>query len=301
MAQATAPDCAGQRVVEVLENVPVARDTYRMRLADPEMAAAMIPGQFLMIRPTVEVSSGSATDPFLGRPFAVYEVVRDRSRAAVALDVVYLILGRGTAALAGCRPGDRLSVWGPLGNGFGPPPADGEVVFVGGGIGQTPFLALGRWWLGQAGYGPRSPWGEPGPGPFASRVRLLYGVRTAELLAGVDDFRRVGIEVEIATDDGTAGHQGFVTDLLRRDLSEGRRPAKVVGCGPAPMLATLSRIVVEEGIPCDLSLESPMACGFGACFSCVAPIRQPDGSIDLRRICVEGPVFPAEVVAWDRV
>jgi dihydroorotate dehydrogenase electron transfer subunit len=123
-------------------------------------------------------------------------------------------------------------------------------------------------------------------------------VRTAALLAGVDDFRRAGIAVELATDDGTAGHHGFVTELLARRLARGERPAKVVGCGPPAMLATLAKLVAAHRIACDVSLESQMACGFGACFSCVAPIRQDDGSFDLRRVCVEGPVVPADRVDW---
>jgi dihydroorotate dehydrogenase electron transfer subunit len=127
---------------------------------------------------------------------------------------------------------------------------------------------------------------------------LLYGVRNAALAAGVADFEAAGIAVELATDDGSAGHHGFVTDLLARRLQRGERPAKVVGCGPSAMLKTLAGMVERHRIPCDLSLENHMACGFGACFSCVAPIRQADGSTDLRRVCVEGPVFPAEVVVW---
>jgi dihydroorotate dehydrogenase electron transfer subunit len=293
---AVAPACAAHRTVTVLENVEIARDTYRLRLDDPRMAAAIRPGQFLMIRPTFALASG--TDPLLGRPFALYDVARDAAGRPTALDVVYLVLGRGTSALAACRPGDRLPIWGPLGNGFGPPPG-GPVVFVAGGIGQTPFLALGRWWLGQAPYGEDSGSSLKAlEGPFATSATLLYGVRTAELAAGVEDFRAAGIAVELATDDGSAGHHGYVTDLLTRRLERGERPAKVVGCGPPAMLAALSRLVARHAIPCDVSLENHMACGFGACFSCVAPIRQADGTIDLRRVCVEGPIFPASDVDW---
>ena len=85
------------------------------------------------------------------------------------------------------------------------------MIFVAGGIGQTPFLALGRWWLGRASYGDDS---GALAGPFASSARLLYGVRTADLAAGLEDFRSAGIDVELATDDGSAGHHGYVTDLL---------------------------------------------------------------------------------------
>jgi dihydroorotate dehydrogenase electron transfer subunit len=275
-----------QRTVAVLENERIARDTYRLRLDDPAMAHAIRPGQFLMIRP------GPGFDPLLGRPFALYDVARDASGLPIALDVVYLVLGRGTTALARRKPGDRLTIWGPLGNGFGPPPG-GPVVFVAGGIGQTPFLALGRWWLGRADYGDQGLGGS-----FATSATLLYGVRTADLLVGLADFEVAGLAVEVATEDGSSGHHGFVTDLLARRLERGERPAKVVGCGPPPMHKALSALVARHDVPCDLSLENHMACGIGVCFSCVAPIRQRDGSIDLRRVCVEGPIVPAGEVAW---
>ena len=145
---AVAPASAAQRLVPILENEPIALDTYRLRLGDPVLARVIRPGQFVMIRPGQE----NADDPLLGRPFALYDVVVDAAGIPVAIDVVYVVVGRGTAALAQRRSGERLSIWGPLGNGFGSPPA-GPVFFVAGGIGQTPFLALGRWWLGKMTYG----------------------------------------------------------------------------------------------------------------------------------------------------
>ena len=284
---AVAPSCAARRTVAILENERIARDTYRIRLDDPTMARAILPGQFLMIRPA------SGNDPLLGRPFALYDVARDDSCLPNAIDVVYLILGRGTAVLSRLRPGDLVTAWGPLGNGFEAPP-DGPVVFVAGGIGQTPFLALGRWWLGRADYGEGAAFTARRP----KSATLLYGVRSGDLAAGVDDFEAAGISVELATDDGSAGHKGYVTDLLARRLERGERPSKVVGCGPPAMLEVLSKIVERYDIPCDLSMENHMACGFGACFSCVASIRQGDGSVDLRRVCVEGPIFPSRDVVW---
>ena len=282
------PGRVGQRTVTVLENVAEAKDTYRLRLDDPAMARDVLPGQFLMVR------AGGGNDPLLGRPFALYDVARDASGAATAVDLVYLVVGRGTAALSGRKPGDRVTVWGPLGNGFGPAPdPPGPAVFVAGGIGQTPFLALGRWWLGDRRYGGR----DAGPGR-ATSATLLYGVRTAALAASLDDFRAAGVGVELATDDGSAGHRGFVTDLLARRLDRGERPAKVVACGPPAMLASVARLAARFQVACDVSLENHMACGFGACFSCVAPVRQGDGPVDLRRVCVEGPVFPAADVDW---
>ncbi|ODT97985.1 MAG: 2-polyprenylphenol hydroxylase [Planctomycetes bacterium SCN 63-9] len=292
---AVAPACARYSLAEVVENVPMARGTYRLRLADAALAGSIRPGQFLMIRPGPEGSN----EPLLGRPFALYDIVREKGGAATAVDVVYLVIGKGTSALAQRKPGDRLAIWGPLGNGFEPLASDASnsPLFVAGGIGQTPFLALGRWWLGRESYGTEL---APGSTNLAPSAALFYGVRNKDYLAGVEDFRNAGIEVEIATDDGSEGHHGFVTDLLTRRLERGDQPGRIVGCGPPGMLAALSRIAARNEIPCDVSLENHMACGFGACFSCVAPIRQPDGSADLRRVCVEGPIFPAESVDWGR-
>jgi dihydroorotate dehydrogenase electron transfer subunit len=208
---------------------------------------------------------------------------------------VYQIFGRGTAELAARKPGDSLVVWGPLGNGFLAPPPAGSVIAVAGGIGQTPFLALGLWWRGMCSYG-------IGPGARianpAGSYQLIYGVRSAPYLAGLDDFHAAGIPVHIATDDGSAGFHGRVTDLLERHLDHNPRPDLLVGCGPKPMLRALANLAQREELPCLVSLENHMACGFGVCFSCVAPIRQPDESTDLKRVCVEGPVFDARAIEW---
>lgn len=277
-----------ERTVAILRNDRVARDTYFLELDDPVTASAIVPGQFVMVRPA------SGSDPLLGRAFALYDVSRDSSGAATSFSVVYQVMGRGTDALRQRRPGDRLTVWGPLGHGFAPTPPRGPAWMVAGGVGQTPFLSLSKWWRGQAGYG------EAGalPAPHSPETALFYGTRTADLLAGLDDFAGAGIPVSVATDDGSAGHKGYVTDLVRARLEAGERPARIIGCGPAPMLKVLSRIATEHGIPGVLSLENHMACGFGACYSCVAPIRMDDGSIDLRRVCVDGPVFDLDRVSW---
>jgi len=274
----------------VLENQEVARGTFRIRIADSEIARRILPGQFVMIRGASE----GTDDPLLGRPFALYEVQRDASGEPVSFDVVYLVIGRGTAALATRKPGDRVDVWGPLGNGFGPSPGPGSVLFVAGGIGQTPFLALGKHWLGRADYGE----GALELGTPATSASLLYGVRSADLLAGLPDFEAAGIGVEVATDDGSAGRLGFVTSLLSDRLEAGERPAKVVACGPPPMLAAVARLTEAHGVPCDVSLENHMACGFGACFSCVTPILQHDARSTLRRVRAEGTVFPPHRAYW---
>jgi dihydroorotate dehydrogenase electron transfer subunit len=267
--------------VPVVENPLLARDTYRIRLQAPELARAIQPGQFLMIR----VPTG--TDPLLGRPFALYDTVLDAQGQPAALDVVYLVVGKVTRRLAALRPGDQVEVWGPLGNGFPELRGLDHVALVAGGIGQTPFLAHVRELLGSRGYG-----GRP-PRRAARRVSVYYGVRTKDLAAGVEDFRSAGATVHLATDDGSLGFHGFVTQLLERHEA----PQHLVGCGPEPMLRALAALAAQRGVPCHLSLETPMACGVGICFSCVTRVKTADGW-DYRRVCVEGPVFDAACLAW---
>jgi dihydroorotate dehydrogenase electron transfer subunit len=130
-------------------------------------------------------------------------------------------------------------------------------------------------------------------------VTLCYGVRTADYFSGLDDFARMGIDVRLATDDGSRGRKGFVTALVEDLLSEpaaGR--SQIYCCGPEPMMHGVAKLAARHDIPCWLSLETPMACGFGACFSCVTRVKLPDGTWDYRRTCVEGPIFPAEELAF---
>jgi dihydroorotate dehydrogenase electron transfer subunit len=262
--------------VGVCENVLLARQTYRIRLHCPELARSIRPGQFLMLR------LPGHSDPLLGRPFALYDTVLDDRGEPVALDVVYLIVGRLTGLLAAVRAGERVEVWGPLGNGF-PTFLDlDSIALVAGGIGQTPFLAHVRELLGTRGYG-----GQP-PRRAARQVALYYGVRTADLAAGVEDFRAAGATVHLASDDGSLGFRGFVTQLLEQHAP----PQHLVGCGPEPMLHALAKLAQRWGVPCHLSLETPMACGVGICFSCVTRVRTAHGW-DYRRVCVEGPIFDA--------
>jgi len=260
----------------------LARNTNLLRLQTPELAGAIRPGQFVMIR------LPGGTDPLLGRPFALYDTVLDAAGQAIGVDIVYLVVGKLTARLAALRAGDEVEVWGPLGNGF--PDLSGleHIGLVAGGIGQTPFLAHVRGLLGKRGYG-----GRPAR-RGAQRVSLYYGVRSADLAAGVADFQAAGATVHLATDDGSLGYHGLVTHLL-----EQHEPAQhLIGCGPEPMLRALAAFAARRGIPCHVSLETPMACGVGICFSCVTRVRTAEGW-DYRRVCVEGPVFDARCLAWD--
>lgn len=311
----------------IVENERIADATHRLRFEAPDIARRITPGQFVMIR------LSGVDDPLLGRAFAMYDLSEDRT----AVDVVYLVHGKLTTALATRQPGDRVEVWGPLGNGFEGGGFEGEgdgpdddvldhLILVAGGVGQTPFLACGREALGGFTYGTQPVGGvsDPDSGAPASngsdavigvgdascsgsartplcarQVTLCYGVRNAARLAGADDFRSAGIDLRVASDDGSIGHHGLVTDLLGQALDETAGASrKVATCGPEPMMQAVAEMAAAAGVACDASLETPMACGLGICFSCVAKVVQPDGEWDYKRTCVEGPVFDAAELVW---
>ncbi|PHS11649.1 MAG: dihydroorotate dehydrogenase electron transfer subunit [Blastopirellula sp.] len=280
-------DNAVQLRATIVENVQLAKLTYRVRFACEELAQRVVPGQFIMLR------LADYQDPLLGRPLALYDVYRDDSGKPLGIDVVYLVHGKLTSRLKDFDPGQQLDVWGPLGNGFMPEPVE-HLIMVAGGIGQTPFVTLGKETLGKEQYG--SPVREIEAA--AQKVTFCYGARSKEYLAGIADFKAAGIEVKISTDDGSEGHHGLVTDLLNQTLDETTLSAKIVCCGPEPMMEAVSKIAIARNIPCRVSLETPMACGIGICFSCVAKVMQDDGEWDYKRTCVEGPVFDAQKLVW---
>ncbi len=279
-------DTALHRQVEIVENEPVADETYRVRVVCPEIAEGVVPGQFLMVR------MAQCDDPLIGRALAVYDVVADSSGNPAAIDLVYHVKGKFTTRLCTSLPGQRLGIWGPLGNGF-PPLACKHLIMVAGGVGQTPFLTLAKEHLGLDRYG--SP---PRRVATVPRVTLCFGAQSERFLAGVEDFRQLGVDVQLATDDGSAGHAGFVTELLQKRLEASCAAVQVVSCGPVAMMRRSAEIAADFQAPCMVSLETPMACGIGICFSCVAKVREQGGQWDYKRTCVEGPVFDATRIQW---
>ncbi|MCA9121179.1 MAG: dihydroorotate dehydrogenase electron transfer subunit [Planctomycetaceae bacterium] len=278
-------DQAIQSTVEVTENVAMARDTHRVRFRCPEIAARALPGQFVMLR------LAGYNDPLIGRPLAVYDVIQSPSGEPESVDVIYLVKGKLTKRLEKIQPGQWLDVWGPLGNGFAPV-ATKHLVMVAGGIGQTPFICLAKEHLGLQRFG------KPSREPIrCDKITLCYGGRSADLLAGIRDFERLGVEVRIATDDGSLGYHGLVTDVLSQVLAESDA-CQVVCCGPEPMMEAVAHVASAAKVPCRVSLETPMACGIGICFTCVAKVRDASGEWDYKRTCVEGPVFDAALIDW---
>jgi len=277
---------------EIVSNQQVARDTFCLRISTPPIAEAITPGQFVMVR------LPQTTDPLLGRAFALYDVTQDDNGHSVCVEIAYAAIGRMTRRLAALRAGENLEVWGPLGNGF-PPPSSEELIMVAGGIGYTPFLAVAKEALGVAQYGKMN----RGEGR-ARLVKLLFGVRSRDYVpSDITRFSESGVRVILSSDDGSIGHRGFASDLLEQELDSSGSGGKVVYCcGPEPLMAKVADICRERNVECLVSLETPMACGLGLCYSCVAKIRSNQGDAeqwDYRRVCVEGPVFDARRVMFD--
>lgn len=280
-------DSATSIECKILENKEIAKDTMRVRIDAPAMAQSVVPGQFFMVR------NPAGNDPLIGRAFALYDKAQDGSGW---IDLVYLVKGKLTTSIAPLKPGNQLAVWGPLGNGFEPKPTK-HLIMVAGGIGQTPFLTLAKEALGQQQFG------TDRSSSYAERVSFCYGVRSKEYLAGVAEFESQCTDIHLTTDDGSLGARENVTAPLLRLLNEyegqtiNERDVRIVCCGPEIMMEAVSEIAHQKKIPCEVSLETPMACGIGICFSCVAKIGcQEDW--DYKRTCVEGPVFDSNQVLW---
>lgn len=273
----------------LVRNEQIADDTFLMRIAAGEIAKALLPGQFVMVR----LSGIDA--PLIGRALAVYDVIANDRGEPTWIDLVYLRKGTMTTALAKAPLGTVVTLWGPLGNGFANRSCD-RLIMAAGGIGQTPMLLLGREAAGQQRFG------EPArAGGWAKHVHLIYGARRKGLLAGVDDFRRAGFDVTLCTDDGSEGERRLVPDLLADALAStpSGLSVRVATCGPEIMMEKVAAICRDASIDCQVSMETPMACGIGICFSCVAQVRQ-DGpeEWDYKRTCVEGPIFDADRICW---
>jgi dihydroorotate dehydrogenase electron transfer subunit len=283
------------KVADVLANEALSESIYRIRVEQTEIAASVVPGQFVMIRPH------GGTDPLLGRPLALYDVGLNDAGEPTSIELVYLVQGNGTRGLSRLGQGDRVDIWGPLGNSF--PRVSGEadfrhVMLLAGGIGQTPFVTVAKELLGKQTYGT-----SPIDRPVVEKVSFIWGTRTASALVGLSDFQKLGIDVHVATEDGSAGMRGRVTDVAKRLIDQGASPTAIFSCGPEPMLEAVSKLGETNQIPTWVSLETKMACGYGVCFSCVCPVKDDKVAVgwDYSRVCIEGPVFPSSSIAWEQL
>lgn len=254
----------------VTENRDLGESWYLMELEAPELAQQCRAGQFVQVR------IGEGDDPMLRRPFSVFEVAPERN----SVGLLYQVVGPGTRWMQQRGLGDPVDLLGPLGNPFPQlePDPGGEIFLVGGGIGVAPLYFYAR---------------EQQAAGSPVAFRVLIGARRKSLLVSLPWFEEHDIPVQVATDDGSAGHHGNVVELLdgaTRDLARGQVVG--IGCGPHGMNLALRDYAVSRDLNFWISLDNYMPCGFGACYSCVIPA--PEGSVPAyRRVCVEGPAFPA--------
>lgn len=256
-------------------NDQVAPDIWLMRLSTDRDYSDFRAGAFFH----VQVDSGPY--PLFRRAYSIL------SASATEAEILYKVAGTGSRLLSRRRPGDVVSVMGPLGNSFTVPQAHEQALLVAGGIGMPPVLR----------------WAENliGDGVAAERITFIYGARTADDLVLRDRIEGWGVRVLYATDDGSMGTHGFVTDILKQEtdaLRTAGKSGRFYACGPEPMLAALTRFGTAEDIPGELSLETPMPCGAGVCLGCIIPCKCDDGTTEYKRTCIDGPIFAAQEVVW---
>lgn len=269
-------------------------------------------GQFIQLqcrRPTVRIGAKTVdwpeegiakftqpeligTEPMLRRPFSL--AGRRDTDEGVQLDLIYRTVGAGTGWLAGVKADQELSILGPLGNAFPISHEKPQAVLVGGGVGIPPMLYLAEA-LGAAG--------KDTVAFCGSRSARLLPLTVAGDNGGVAEFAAFGAAAGIATDDGSLGRKGFVTELLAQWISgqcDAPTGLVVYACGPEPMMKEAGEICISRGIECYLCLERYMACGMGTCQSCVVKIRDDsNGGWSYKLCCTDGPVFDAREVLWD--
>lgn len=255
----------------ILENSSRKGLYRRIVFSAPEIAAKAAPGQFVHIR------IPGLRDRILRRPFSICGY--DPKTGNVT--VVYKVVGAGTAELAEMLPGQSCNIMGPLGKGYPMPSREETPILVAGGYGSAAMLPLAE----------RS----------ANKGILLLGARSAADLILAEEYEAAGYEVRLATQDGSAGQKGLVTDLLDGAIADAEKTPVLYGCGPTPMLMALGRIAVGNNWKCYLSLDEHMCCGIGACFACVVKMKDPSspGGWRYSRTCKEGPVYSADEVYYE--
>ncbi|OGV43374.1 MAG: hypothetical protein A2X48_16185 [Lentisphaerae bacterium GWF2_49_21] len=261
----------------MLENCPIIKneciggDYYRIVFKAPEICPKVKPGQF------VHVQIANLRDRILRRPFSICDAT-----AKGELTVIYKVIGEGTAVLSKLAKGTECSLMGPQGKPFNVPKKNQLPIIVAGGYGSAATYMLAK----------QSP----------TKGRILIGARTSSDLILVDEFKRTGFEVLVATEDGSEGKKGFVTKLLDEIIKD--PPSKSMsfyGCGPHGMLMAMGRILLKNTLSGELSLDHLMCCGIGACYACVVKVKDETKTDGWRfaRTCKEGPVFPATAIYYE--
>ena len=251
----------------ILYNKPVSATCFKMGITCDSLFGKAVPGQFVMVGVAQEIM------PLLRRPFSIHRLVK-QDGDVTAIEILYKVVGKSTMLLSTLKAGDAITMLGPLGRGFGIEEAYRRSILVGGGIGIAPLCFLGD--------------GLKAVQSDLSAHLVLIGGRSAEDILCRDEMAELGLGVRIATDDGSAGRKGVVTILLSEAIAE-NRPDMIYACGPHPMLKAVALIAEAHDIACEVSIETMMACGMGACLACAVPARKTSDTY--LHACINGPVF----------
>ena len=261
---------------------------FHLGLEAPAIAREVKPGQFIHIR----ISDG--VEPLLRRPFSIHRIRNQKPDYRNQIEILYKVVGRGTEILSQKRNGEYLDVIGPLGNGFSILDSRYSIL-VAGGMGVAPLVFLAE----------KTSIQYP-----ASSISVLIGAKTKNYILCDDEFRKLGCDVKIATDDGSRGFKGSAAGLLKKRVSSIQYPvSSIYTCGPHEMLKEVASIAHKNRIPCQASLEEFFACGVGACLGCAVRVKTSDegrGTRDEGReaidqyklVCKDGPVFDSYEILW---
>ena len=259
-----------EQTVTIVANERDTDQYFRLVLHAPQIAPLIQPGQFAHVRIL------PLKDALLRRPFSIFQATTD------TFSILYKTVGKGTEALSRMRTGEALSVIAPLGHGFTVPPPGGETpLLVAGGYGMAAMFLLAQ----------RSP---------QKGIVFVGGRRRVDILCE-KEFAAIGWEVRVATEDGSHGEKGLVTQPLLaelRNLKLKTQNSKLFACGPTPMLKAVGKLAEEHDLPAELSMDEHMCCGVGTCLTCVIPVKAGE-SWEYQRTCTEGPVFDARNIVWE--
>lgn len=278
----------------IVDNLRIRGDYCKIILDAPEIARNFLPGQFVHIRVAEQ------TLPLLRRPFSIHRTCVSSSKTKKYIEIFYKVVGMGTSILVHKKIGESLDILGPLGNGFKIGSLKPHIV-VAGGMGVAPLFALSQSII-KTKYPKSSIYNEAGK--IKQRPLVLIGARTKKQIFCVQELRKLGCNVKVATDDGSSGFKGKVTELLEKILATDhrsqttgqepeecnlKRAAIIYACGPRAMLKEIVTLSKIYNISAQLCFEEMMGCGIGACLGCV--IRTNSG---YKRVCRDGPVFFAD-------
>jgi dihydroorotate dehydrogenase electron transfer subunit len=253
-----------QLTARVIAKQEISQGIFRLTVFAPQVAREAVPGQFVHVR------CGSDQPYLFRRPFSVHQIVGEDTIA-----LLVRVVGQGTRWLVSREPKESIDMIGPLGRGFEIKPDLSRAVLVAGGLGVAPLIFLAK--------------------RLAERkvkAYTLMGAGNRELLLDFMDLKRLTRRISVATDDGSQGHKGMVTDLLSKEIEEAA-PEVVFACGPEAMLKTVAGLTRRHGVACQVSLEAVLACGVGACLGCAVKAKE-----NYLQVCSDGPVFSTDELGW---